>query len=102
MQLRELQKIQEEHDQKFHRDVMSWNTSKQVEHCVFHLTKIAGLFSTYCEKMHHGEPYDVDKLISERIPDIQIFALKLANIFDQNLEEVYLKRIEAVESRRKP
>ena len=80
---------------------MSWDKSKQIEHCVFHLTKIAGLFSTYCEKMHHGELYDVDKLIAERIPDIEIFALKLANIFDQNLEDIYLKRIKAVEAKRK-
>jgi|SRR5207253_6936735 len=102
MELQALQKAQEEHDRRFHKDVMSWEKSKQIEHCAFHLSKIAGLFSTYCEKMHHGEPYDVDKLVSDRIPDILIFALKFANTFDQNLEEIYLKRIKAVEARRKP
>jgi len=101
MELRELQKFKEENDQKFHRDVMSWDKSKQVEHCAFHLTKIAGLFSTYCEKMHHGEKYDVDKLVSDMIPDILVFALKFANMFDQNLEEIYLKRIKDVEAKRK-
>jgi len=79
MELRELQRIQKEHDRKFHKDVISWDRLKQIEHCSFHLTKIAGLFSTYCEKMHHGEPYDVDKLVADRVPDILIFALKLAS-----------------------
>ena len=100
MELRALQKAQEDHDNKFHKDVMSWDRTKQIEHCALHLNKISGLFSTYCEKMHHGEPYQVDKLVSERIPDILIFALKFANLFDQDLEEVYLKRIKAVEARR--
>ncbi|HEV2120766.1 MAG TPA: hypothetical protein VGS11_11790 [Candidatus Bathyarchaeia archaeon] len=101
MELRELQQVQQEHDRKFHKDVMNWEKSKQIEHCAFHLNKIAGLFSTYCEKMHHGETYDIDKLVSDRIPDILIFALKFANMFDQDLEEVYLNRIKAVEARRK-
>lgn len=101
MELRELQRTQEEHDMKFHKDVMSWDRSKQIEHCAFHLTKIAGLFSTYCEKMHHGEPYDVDKLVAERIPDILIFALKFANLWSVDLEKSYLDRLHAVEVRRK-
>jgi hypothetical protein len=102
MELHELQKAQQDHDRQFHKDVMSWDRAKQIEHCAFHLTKIGGLFSTYCEKMHHGESYDVNKLISDRIPDILIFALKFANLFDLDLEEIYLKRIKAVEARRKP
>ena len=81
---------------------MSWESSKQIEHCAFHLNKIAGLFSTYCERVHHGETYDVDKLVADRIPDILIFALKFANTFNQDLEDIYLKRIKAVEARRKP
>ena|SRR2546427_8037639 len=102
MELQVLQKVQEEHDGKFHKDVMSWDKSKQIEHCAFHLAKIAGLFSTYCEKVHHGELYEIDKLVSDRIPDLLIFALKFANIFDQDLEEIYLKRIRSVEASRKP
>jgi len=51
---------------------MSWDQSKQIEHCAFHLAKISALFSTCCEKMHPGEPYDVDKLVAERVPDILI------------------------------
>jgi hypothetical protein len=101
MDLEELQGFQKRHDLNFHKDVMTWDTLKQVEHCAFHLSKLAGLFSTYCEKKHHGEPFEVGKLTSDRIPDILIFALKFANIFNLNLEEVYLKRIKAVEERRK-
>ena len=101
MELEELQKFQQIHDQAFHKDVMSWDRLKQIEHCTFHLSKLAGLFSTYCENMHHGEPYDVGKLGSDRIPDILIFALKFANLFNLDLEEVYLKRIHSVEQRRK-
>src|SRR2546428_5656386 len=102
MELHELQKVQQDHDMQFHKDVMSGDRAKQIEHCAFHLTKISGLFSTYCEKVHHGEPYDLDKLVSDRIPDILIFALKLANMFNQDLEESYLRRIKSVEKRGKP
>jgi len=100
VELLELQKVQRKHDEKFHHDVMSWGRSKQIEHCAFHLSKLAGLFSTYCEKIHHGESYDVSRLTSDRVPDLMIFALKLANIFDLDLEQVYLKRLKAVEARR--
>ncbi len=86
---------------EFHKDVMSWDRTKQIEHCSFHLSKIAGLFSTYCEKMQHGEPYDTKKLVSERIPDLLIFALKFANIWKIDLEQTYLERLREVESRRK-
>ena len=101
MDLHELQRFQKEHDEKFHHDVMTWERTKQIEHCAFHLAKLAGLFSTYCEKMHHAEAYDVGKLLSDRVPDILIFALKFANLFDQDLEQSYLKRIKAVEAKRK-
>ena len=101
MELRELQKVQQEHDEKFHRDVMSWPKTQQIEHCAFHLSKLAGLFSTYCEKMHHGEQYDVDKLSSDRIPDILIFALKFANLWNIDLEKSYMDRLRAIEARRK-
>ena len=101
MELRDLQRVQAEHDEKFHKDVMSWDKSKQIEHCSFHVNKLAGLFSTYCEKMHHGEKYEVDKLVSDRIPDLLIFALKFANLFDVDLEKSYKDRLRAVEARRK-
>ncbi|SRR6266571_6311529 len=101
MNLRELQRAQQKHDEEFHRDVISWDRSKQVEHCVFHLAKLTGLFSTYCEKMHHGETYDVDKLVADRIPDILIFALKFANLWGIDLEKSYFDRLAAVEARRK-
>jgi len=101
MELKELQEIQQKHDIKFHEDVMSWDKSKQIEHCAFHLAKLAGLFSTYCEKMHHGEKYEIDKLVSDRIPDLLIFALKFSNLWSIDLEETYLHRLRRVEARRK-
>ncbi|SRR6266566_2480168 len=99
MDIKKLQEIQRDHDVKFHRDVMSCDKSKQIEHCTFHLSKIAGLFSTYCEKTHHGETYDVDSLISDRIPDLLIFALKFANLWNVDLENSYLARLRKVEAR---
>ena len=80
---------------------MSWDKPKQIEHCAFHLAKLAGLFSTYCEKTHHGEKYDVDKLVSDRIPDILIFALKFSNLWSIDLEKSYFDRLRAVEARHK-
>ncbi len=99
MQLKELQKFQHDHDLRFHSDVMSWDKGKQLEHSTFHLAKLAGLFSTYCEKTHHGESVDASRLFEERIPDILVFALKLSNLMQLDLETSYLARIRAVESR---
>ncbi len=101
MQLRELQEFQRSHDEKFHADVMSFDRAKQIEHSTFHLAKLAGLFGTYCEKMHHEEEFDIG-LLRTRIPDILVFALKLGNLFDIDLERAYLDRIREIEQRGRP
>ncbi len=98
MQLQELQEFQKSHDENFHADVISFDRAKQIEHCTFHLAKLAGLFGTYCEKMHHDEEFDTGQLRT-RIPDILVFALKFANLFDIDLESTYLERIREIEQR---
>lgn len=98
MELQELQEFQRRHDEGYHQDVMSFDRAKQIEHSTFHLAKLAGIFGTYCEKMHHGEEFD-SAVMTERIPDILVFALKLANLFDLDLEQVYLDRLKRVEER---
>ena len=96
MQLQELQDFQRSHDENFHADVMSFDRAKQIEHSTFHLAKLAGLFGTYCEKMHHKEEFDTAQL-RRRIPDILVFALKFGNLFDIDLESAYLDRIREIE-----
>ncbi len=100
LELKELQRFQQKHDEAFHPDVMAFDRAKQIEHSTFHLAKLAGIFSTYCEKTHHGEPYSTDTLL-ERIPDMLVFAMKFANLFQMDLETAYLDRIRGVERRKK-
>lgn len=100
MNISELQRFQQKHDVEFHKDVMGFSKEKQIEHSTFHLAKLTGILATYCEKNHHGE--EVDLLgTKDRIADILVFALKLSNLFDMDLEKSYLERIKRVEELRK-
>ncbi len=72
MDLKELQQFQREHDLKFH-----------------------------CEKMQRGESVDASRLFQERIPDLLVFALKMATLVDLDLEVAYMSRIHAFEERSK-
>ncbi len=101
MDLKELQQFQREHDLKFHSDVMSWERADQFEHCALHLAKLSGLFGSYCEKMQRGESVDASRLFQERIPDLLVFALKMATLVDLDLEVAYMSRIHAFEERSK-
>jgi hypothetical protein len=100
MELRDLQHFQHEHDMKFHSQLMSWEREKQLEHCTLHLAKLSGLFSAYCEQTQLGESIDATRLFAERIPDILVFALKMANLTNLDLETAYMTRIREVEGRR--
>ncbi len=99
MDLREMQKFQSEHDVKYHAEIASWPVKDQIEHCTLHLAKLAGMFSSYCEKVQMNEAADSSLLFTERIPDILIFALKMATLADMDIEEAYLDRIRKVEKR---
>lgn len=100
MNIGELQRFQQRHDSEFHKDVMSFSKEKQIEHSTFHLAKLTGILATYCEKSHHGEAV-VLLGTKERIADILVFALKLSNLFDVDLEKSSIERIKRVEKLRK-
>lgn len=79
---------------------MGWSPYKQIAHCALHLAKLAGLFSTIAEKAHHGEAQDDVAVAHERIPDILVFTLKLANLYGVDLEQGYHARMREVEMKR--
>lgn len=95
-----LQAFQQYHDERFHRDVMSWPFEKQLEHVQMHLAKITGLLATVCEKKHHGESNDELAFVESRVADLLVFALKLANLYHLDLEAAYRSRLFQVEQKK--
>jgi NTP pyrophosphatase (non-canonical NTP hydrolase) len=63
-------------------------------HIVFHMTKMLGKIGSQCEKVDHGFNADEDLIKNEVIPDLLYYALSLSNIYDVDLEEVFLNRLE--------
>ncbi len=51
LELKELQRFQQVHDEKFRPDVLASGRAKQIERCTLHLAKVSSIFITYCEKM---------------------------------------------------
>lgn len=98
--LESLQAFQQYHDERFHKDVMSWTFDKQLEHCQMHLAKITGLLATVCEKKHHGEANEELAFVETRVADLLIFALKLANLYQIDLEAAYRDRLFRVEQKK--
>jgi len=102
--LKNLQKFQYEHDKNFHPDIFSMKNQDQIRHIAHHLSKIAGIFGDYFDKLDHNETEDAEKILKgikeKRIADSFIFSLMLANRLGLDLEKEYFKRIEDLEKER--
>ena len=62
-----------------------------------HLTKTNGKLASYCEAKEHKVNQEAQinfQFFPEIIPDFLVYALQLANIFQIDLEESYLKHLE--------
>ena len=75
---RELQLVQVEHDRHFHLDVVGLAKEEQLRHYALHLAKIVGAFAG-------GD--DEEELLHRRLPDVLLFAIKLATVMGLRLED---------------
>jgi hypothetical protein len=75
---RELQLVQLDHDRYYHPDVAGMAKLDQLRHCALHLAKIVGAFA---------KPREQDELLRKRLPDVLLFAIKLATITGLRLPE---------------
>jgi hypothetical protein len=73
---RALQVVQVEHDRYYHGDVVGLAKGEQLRHYALHLSKIVGAFA---------EARDAEDLVSRRLPDALLFALKLHTVMGNRL-----------------
>ena len=95
MNLQELQKTQTVYDQ--HHYEINPIAVEKIRHILLHLAHTTGQLANYCETKEHSvnkeTPLDF-QFIFAVIPDLLIYSLQLANIFNINLEEAYLQRLQ--------
>ena len=84
---RELQLVQLDHDRYYHPDVAGMAKLDQLRHCALHLAKIVGAFA---------EPREQRELLHRRLPDVLLFAIKLATVTGLRLPEELLPDTAAV------
>jgi len=76
-------------------------TNEILQHKLFHLTKLLAKIGEVLEKNDHGKEYSVEKIKNEVIPDLIIYSLQLARVFDVDLNETYKDRLDFVISKSK-
>jgi hypothetical protein len=92
MTLIELQQLQE----KF--DAENWQLNsdelEKLRHITLHTAVLLGKLGRYCERQEHSLDSDKAIVVEEVIPDLLIYALQLANLTGENLENLYHRRLE--------
>lgn len=71
-------------------DTVHWGHDRgfpTIRHSTLHLGKLLGKLSAYCEAVEHGEEPTGEILDDEVIPDLAIFAARLANDRGRQLGE---------------
>jgi len=90
----DLERLQE--DQAVY-DIECWdvNTSPRdkIRHIEHHLAKKLGTLAGLIEATEHGAPLDFGPIVSEIIPDLQMYSMQLANEAGANIEELWRKRL---------
>jgi hypothetical protein len=86
---RDLQLVQIEHDRQYHPDVTGLTKADQLRHYSLHLAKIVGAFA---------EAADEQELLTRRLPDTLLFALKLRTVMGKRLGSEPLPRQDLVRS----
>lgn len=96
MNLREVQEVQAAFD------AQHWSHEpgiQTVSHSERHITKLAGKIATVAEMYDHDEMPDLTQLDEEVIPDLLIFAARLANDRGINLSQAFILRTERLRQR---
>lgn len=98
--LNELRIVQEICDiESFFIKSKRYRDLKQIEilkHNCFHLANLIAKISKVCEKEEHNIEISKEEIINEAIPDLIIYALQFANIFDVDLDKKYEERLKHV------
>ena len=96
MTLEQVQKEQAEYDKKFWEHDRGFET---IRHSSHHIGKLMGKIAGYCEESEHGELASTKQLDEEVIPDLLIYAVRLANDRGLTLDQVFEKRKEELVKR---
>lgn len=96
MDINELQKKQAEYDAKHWHQHGEFD---KIRHITLHIGKLLGKLSTYCEAREHARDASDTQIRNEVIPDLQVYALQLANLLGENAGERYFRRLEETAAR---
>lgn len=72
---------------------------EKLRHTLLHLMKTTGKVATYCEAKEHGKEPDANQLLNEALPDLLIYTLQIANLYNINLGEKYDERLQVLKER---
>jgi hypothetical protein len=64
-----------------------------LKHKCFHLAKLLSKIASVCEQDDHNIDEPVSKIVDEVIPDLLVYSLQLANLYNIDLEEKYKERL---------
>lgn len=92
MDLKELQRYQEEYDTSY----WEHNASKldKIRHITLHLAKSLGKISGWCERAEHQVQDQTKQIETEVIPDLLVYCLQLSNTLRIDAEEAFHQRVE--------
>lgn len=104
MEAKELQQMQADYDSRY------WEVSdsdfEKTRHITLHMGKLLGKLTGYCERKEHHKNFSkgisTEQVVEEVIPDMLVYALQLANIFNVKIDEQYLRRLEENKKRLRP
>ncbi|WP_171429148.1 nucleoside triphosphate pyrophosphohydrolase family protein [Acinetobacter lactucae] len=101
MQLKDIQELQRSFDKSHHMKLNFYEKIDEknlpaLEHLVVCLLGELGEFSNLLKKVVRGdyELKEVKDLLDEELVDVFIYLIKIANQFDVDLENGYLKKLE--------
>ncbi len=92
MTLKEASELLKEFDKKFW--VIPGDNEIKTRHMTLHMAKLLGKMGEVAERNEHRQNPDLTRLKKEVIPDLFIYALRLARLYEIDLEKAYLERQE--------
>ena len=75
------------------KDFCQLSEAELLAHECFHLGKLIGKISNVCEAQDHGRVASREQLKQEVIPDLIIYAMRFANLYDVDVDNVFLERL---------
>ena len=89
MDLKDVQEQQAKYDEKYWLQKPGFETIRHTSH---HLAKLVGKVSGYCENVEDNRSVTTEELDTEVIPDLLIYAARLANDRGVKLDEAFTNR----------